>query len=116
MSQELATLDVEFFNSIIDNDTEFRNELFAIFKESSASSLEKMANSLEREEFSSWYAAAHAFKGASSSIGAFSLAASLEKAQQAIDKSYQEKSSILAEIKQKYSSLIETLEGIENQK
>lgn len=116
MSQELATLDVEFFNSIIDNDTEFRNELFVIFKESSLSNLQKMVNSLENDDFSSWYAASHAFKGASSSIGAFSLAASLEKAQQAIDKSYQEKSLILAEIQQKYSILIKALEEIESQK
>jgi HPt (histidine-containing phosphotransfer) domain-containing protein len=116
MSQELATLDVEFFNSIIDNDTEFRNELFVIFKESSSSNLQKMVNSLESDDFSSWYAAAHAFKGAASSIGAFSLAASLEKAQQAIDKSYQEKSSILVEIQQKYSALIAILEEIEGQK
>ena len=113
MNQQLAILDVEFLNTIIDDDIEFRNELFVIFKDSSNANLQKMIKSLESEDFSMWYAASHAFKGAASSIGAFALASILEQAQRSVDKNRQERELILADVQQCYGNLLKVLEKIE---
>ena len=112
MTQKPAIIDTDFLNSIIDNDIEFRDELFLIFKESSSNNLQKMIKSLEDNDFSAWYSASHAFKGASSSIGAFDLANTLDEAQRAIDKTQQEKLSILTVVQQKYIDLVNCLDKI----
>ncbi len=93
-------IDVDFLRSIIENDFEFEKELFAIFAESAKQNLEKMENAVKSANDNAWYMSAHAFKGASASIGAFNLSKILEYAQKHPEENYEQKISLLKRIKE----------------
>jgi HPt (histidine-containing phosphotransfer) domain-containing protein len=93
-------VDVEFLRSIIENDFEFEKELFTIFIDNANRNIEKMDHAIMHSGDNSWYMAAHAFKGASSSIGAFELSKILEYAQKHPEENYEQKTELLKKIKQ----------------
>jgi HPt (histidine-containing phosphotransfer) domain-containing protein len=71
-------IDMEFLNSVIDDDIDFKRELFSIFVENANRNIVKMEDAIKDNDTNSWYMASHAFKGASASIGAFDLSKVLE--------------------------------------
>ena len=113
--KQAVILDVDFLNSIIDNDTEFRSELFIIFKDGAEKNIAKMQEALINNDPSLWYAASHAFKGSSCSIGAFALAKILGEAQNLLDEDAVKKEAFLVKIKNSYNDLILALNDIEKQ-
>lgn len=76
-----APIDLEFLMGIVENDKEFKKELLEIFSESAKLNLNKLKDAISTNDNNSWYMAAHAFKGAATSIGAFDLSQKLEHAQ-----------------------------------
>ncbi len=54
-----------------------------------------------------WYMAAHAFKGASASIGAFDLSKVLEHAQRHPEDNIEQKSDILKKIRDEFQLVLE---------
>lgn len=74
-------IDIEFLMGIVENDAEFKRELLEIFIESAQLNLNKLKDAISTNDNNSWYMAAHAFKGAATSIGAFNLSQKLEHAQ-----------------------------------
>ncbi len=100
-------IDMEFLRSIIENDIEFEKELFAIFVENAHRNVLKMEEAIRTNDNNSWYMAAHAFKGASASIGAFDLSKILEYAQKHPEDNNDNKLELIKKIKDELSVVIE---------
>ncbi|GDX36675.1 hypothetical protein LBMAG18_11860 [Alphaproteobacteria bacterium] len=98
-------IDIKYLKSIIDDDKEFEKELFLIFFENAQKNIEKLNEAIISQDKNSWYMAAHAFKGASASIGAFELAKILEIAQKSLDANEESKIRIIENIKQELASV-----------
>lgn len=103
---ENQAIDLEFLRGIIENDKEFERELFEIFVENAKKNIEKLEEAIVASDNDSWYMAAHAFKGAATSVGAFNLAESLETAQQSPDESTAIKKNILKNIKDDFELVL----------
>ncbi len=97
-----TAIDTEFLRSVIDNDEEFERELFKIFVDNAFRSINKMADAIKDSDNNSWYMAAHAFKGASASIGAFDLSRVLEEAQKHPENNLEKKTEILNRIREEF--------------
>ena len=102
-------VDLEFLRNITDQDEEFEKDLLSIFIESSNSDVRKMEESIDNPSDNQWYLSSHSFKGSSASIGAFSLAKTLESAQMNKDSSKEKKLEILKDIKIKLKKVTEFL-------
>ncbi len=109
-------IDFELLRDIIADDFEFKKELFAIFVENAHRNLEKMENAIKNSDLNSWYMASHAFKGASSSIGAFELSNVLEYAQKHLEEDEEKKTELLKKAKSELQLVIEFIneEMLEN--
>ena len=105
--QRPKAIDTEFLRSIIDNDTEFEKELFAIFVENANRNITKMDDAKKDGDGNSWYMASHAFKGASASIGAFELSKILEYAQKHPDDNTAEKEAVLQSVREEFDAVLE---------
>jgi HPt (histidine-containing phosphotransfer) domain-containing protein len=95
-------IDIEFLKNIIDNDIEFEKELFEIFLENARNNISKMEDAARDSDNNLWYMAAHAFKGAAASIGAFDLSKNLEYAQKHPEDNLVQKAEILRKIKEEF--------------
>ena len=105
------SVDIEFLNSIIEgSDAEFKKDLHQIFSENTKRNLEKMENSLKEENNNAWYMAAHAFKGAAASIGAFTLSGILEEAQKNPESDKEIKSKIIDRVKIELESVCKIID------
>jgi HPt (histidine-containing phosphotransfer) domain-containing protein len=93
-------IDMEFLNSVIDDDIDFKKELFSIFIENANRNIVKMEDAVKDNDNNSWYMASHAFKGASASIGAFDLSRVLEYAQKHPEDSVEQKAETIKKIKE----------------
>ncbi len=102
-------VDLKFLRNITDNDIEFERDLLKIFIESSNNDLKKMEASIGDPNNNDWYLSSHSFKGSAASIGAFSLAQSLEYAQFHKDDVDENKRSTLKEISNKLDIVIKFL-------
>ena len=100
-------IDTEFLRSIIDNDKEFEKELFAIFSENAHRNIMKMEDAIKSGDNNSWYMAAHAFKGAAASIGAFDLSKTLEYAQKHPEEDLEKKNKVLSEVREEMVCVLE---------
>ena len=108
-------IDTKYLKSIIDDDKEFEKELFLIFFENSQKNITKLEEAIASQDKNSWYMAAHAFKGASASIGAFELAKVLEHAQKSIDADEDLNKELIKKIKEEFDSVKYFIEkGISN--
>ena len=105
--KQKKAIDVEFLRSIIENDFEFERELFSIFLENANRNIEKMEDSVKNSDDNAWYMAAHAFKGASASVGAFDLSKILEYAQKHPEENFEQKTTLLKKIKEEFSQVVE---------
>ena len=94
------SVDIEFLKSITGDDVVFEKELFILFLDSAKNNISKMEKSMADSDNNAWYMASHALKGASASIGAFNLAASLEYAQTHPKEDNKDKMRVLTEIKE----------------
>lgn len=102
-------VDLKFLRSITDHDIEFERDLLKIFIASSENDIEKMENSLNDPSSNDWYNCSHSFKGSAASIGAFSLAKTLEYAQYHKDDPKEAKIKTLQEIKDKLDIVVQFL-------
>jgi HPt (histidine-containing phosphotransfer) domain-containing protein len=93
-------LDLDYLESIIEDDKEFEKELFKIFIENSLKNINKLEEAVANNDNNSWYMASHGFKGASSSIGAFELAKQLDFAQKNLEENPQRKKQMIEKIKE----------------
>ncbi len=100
-------IDIAYLKSIIDNDIEFKKELFTIFCENVKRNIAKMEDALESSNNNSWYMAAHAFKGSAASIGAFNLSKIMEYAQKNPEESRDKKIEILKIAKEESKKVID---------
>lgn len=100
-------IDTEFLRSIIENDKEFERELFTIFSENAHRNVMKMEDAIKASDNNSWYMAAHAFKGASASIGAFDLSDILEYAQKHPEENFDQKSVILDKVREELTLVLD---------
>lgn len=106
MSDENSTpIDVGFLKEVIGNDKEFELELFEIFIKNSGQNISNMHKAMDDNDSNAWYMASHAFKGASSSIGAFKLSKALEIAQKSADEGGDRKNEIIAEVEEEYAKV-----------
>lgn len=94
-----TAIDSSYLYQLAGLDKKFKGELFAIFKENAKKNLKKMEEATEVNNKVEWYMAVHAFKGASSSIGAFFLAKLLENAQRKPDAPKEDKRNLLIKTK-----------------
>ncbi len=99
-------VDMEFLKSIIDEDKEFEKELFQIFVENAKRNIAKMEEAMKLGDNNSWYMAAHAFKGASASIGAFDLSKILEYAQKHPEEDVNQKTDLLKKVNDEFSLVV----------
>lgn len=104
-----APVDLEFLRTVTDHDNDFEKDLLKIFIQSADNDVGKMEKSLGNPRCDDWYLSSHSFKGAAASMGAFSLAKSLEYAQFHKDDPDDKKLIILAEIKTKLKIVIDFL-------
>ena len=100
-------IDTEFLRSIIENDLEFEKELFVIFSENVHRNTVKMEEAIKSGDNNSWYMAAHAFKGAAASIGAFDLSRILEYAQKNPEENSEQKTEILKKVREELQLVLE---------
>jgi HPt (histidine-containing phosphotransfer) domain-containing protein len=100
-------IDMEFLNSVIDDDIEFKKELFSIFVENANRNIVKMEEAIKDGDNNSWYMASHAFKGASASIGAFDLSRVLEYAQKNPEDNLEQKIETIKKIKEEFRLVLE---------
>ncbi len=107
MSDKKRAIDIEFLRSVIEDDREFEKELFAIFTENAQRNLVKMEEAIAKSDNNAWYMAAHAFKGASASIGAFDLSKSLEYAQRHPEDNMADKNNILQKIRDEFRLVVD---------
>ncbi len=99
-------IDVDFLRNVIGNDVEFEKELFGIFTDNSKRNIEKMEEAMKTSNDNSWYMAAHAFKGAAASVGAFDLSKILEYAQKHPEENYEQKTELLNKIKEELATVL----------
>jgi HPt (histidine-containing phosphotransfer) domain-containing protein len=99
--------DLEYLKSIIDDDQEFKKELFEIFFDNAQKNILKLQEAIDNKDKNLWYMKSHAFKGASASIGAFELAKILDHAQKNFEDSDQNKSIILDKIQEELTNVKE---------
>jgi HPt (histidine-containing phosphotransfer) domain-containing protein len=111
MTQKKITevLDLEYLNSIIEDDKEFEKELFKIFIENSLKNIIKLEEAIANNDVNSWYMASHGFKGASSSIGAFELARNLDLAQKNLEETPERKKQMIIKIKEELDHVLHFL-------
>jgi HPt (histidine-containing phosphotransfer) domain-containing protein len=107
LKEDQGPIDLAYLKSIIDNDEQFKNELFEIFCENVSRNLLKMEEAIESGNANSWYMAAHAFKGSSASIGAFRLSTIMEYAQKHPEENREKKIDLLKNIKEEASLVID---------
>jgi HPt (histidine-containing phosphotransfer) domain-containing protein len=99
-------IDIEFLKTIVDNDREFEKELFQIFVENAKRNIQKMDDASKSSDNNAWYMSAHAFKGASASIGAFDLSKLLEYAQKHPEENIDQKSEVLKRINEEFGLVL----------
>lgn len=102
-------IDLGFLKGIIGNDPQFEKELFTIFAQNVDYNLRKMESAIVNNNNNSWYMAAHAFKGAAASIGAFVLAKMLEYAQKHPEEKAEEKTKLLQKVKEELDLVFEII-------
>ena len=102
-----SAIDIDFLKTIIDNDIEFKKELFGIFLENISKNISKLEDAANSGDNNSWYMSSHAFKGASASIGAFDLSKILEYAQKHPEESKEQKLELLKKIKEELKMVVE---------
>jgi HPt (histidine-containing phosphotransfer) domain-containing protein len=100
-------IDIEFFRSVVEDDAEFKKELFAIFSENAHTNMLKMEEAIKDGDNNSWYMACHAFKGAASSIGAFDLSKILEYAQKHPEMNPEQKVKTLNEVREEFRLVLD---------
>ena len=100
-------IDIEFLRGIIDNDIGFEKELFAIFSENAYRNTIKLEDAIKSGDNNSWYMAAHAFKGASASIGAFGLSQILEYAQKHPEESAEKKLELMKKVRDEFRLVLD---------
>lgn len=100
-------IDTAFLREIVGGDKEFEKELFSIFADNANRNFIKMEESISGQDNNAWYMAAHAFKGASASIGAFGLSKLLEHAQQFPEESFEEKKELMKKIHEEFGLVLE---------
>jgi len=105
MNNKIA-IDLKYLRNVIEDDRELEKELFIMFIENGKKNIQKMDKSISENNSNDWYMASHAFKGASSSIGAFDLSRALEIAQHSYLDDQQRKNEILATIKKEFDYVI----------
>lgn len=108
--QKNSPLDIDFLRGIIDNDLEFKKELFALFKDSAEKNIAELERALAENSNNNWYMAAHSFKGACASIGAFGLSKVLEYMQKHPEENYDQKAESLKTVKEKLVGVMEFLD------
>jgi HPt (histidine-containing phosphotransfer) domain-containing protein len=106
----MAKLDIEFLRQVTVGDIEFEKELFLIFLESSKNNLDRMEKSITDKNDTLWHLAAHSFKGASASIGAFDLSKTLEAAQYHPKGFFEEKTLLLEKIRTEFDLVVDFID------
>lgn len=101
MSSQTA-IDTNFLREIVSGDKDFEKELFTIFSDNAHRNFVKMEDSIKNQDNNAWYMAAHAFKGAAASIGAFGLSKLLEHAQQFPEENFEEKKELMKKIHEEF--------------
>jgi HPt (histidine-containing phosphotransfer) domain-containing protein len=102
---EKKAIDMEFLRSVTGEDIEFEKELFVLFIDSAKNNIGKMEKALASSDENGWYMSAHAFKGASASIGAFNLSKALEYAQNHPKDNSKDKTKVLDSIKKEFEEV-----------
>lgn len=102
-----TAIDTKFLMEIVSGDKEFEKELFTIFVDNANRNFSKMEESIKNQDNNAWYMAAHAFKGASASIGAFDLSKLLEHAQQFPEESFEEKKELMRKIREEFALVVD---------
>lgn len=105
MNKEKA-IDTDFLREIVGEDKDFEKELFSIFSDNAHRNFIRMEESIKNQDNNTWYMAAHAFKGASASIGAFGLSRLLEYAQQFPEESSVKKTELMKKIHEEFSFVL----------
>jgi HPt (histidine-containing phosphotransfer) domain-containing protein len=100
-------VDREFLKSIVENDVEFERELFNIFTENANRNIKKLDEAIKTGDNNAWYMSAHAFKGASASIGAFELSKILEYAQKNPEESPEQKQELMNKVREEFSRVLD---------
>lgn len=100
-------VDNDFLRSIVENDREFEKELFVIFSENVHRNSAKMEEAIKNNDNNSWYMAAHAFKGAAASIGAFDLSEILEYAQKHPEENAEQKTELMKKVREELRLILE---------
>ena len=108
---ENSSIDIDFLQSIVDNDFDFQKELFSIFIENAERNVAKMEEALSNLDNNSWYMSAHAFKGAAASIGAFKLSKVLEYAQKHPEDSLEVKNEIIEKVREELEYALEFIDS-----
>lgn len=111
MSGKNQPVDVEFLQSIVDDDLDFQKELFSIFVENAERNVKKMEDALKDKDNNSWYMSSHAFKGAAASIGAFDLSKVLEYAQKHPEDSDKVKNEIIEKVREELGAVLEFIDS-----
>lgn len=106
MSTKVA-IDTKFLREIVGDDKEFEKELFSIFSDNAHRNFVKMEDSIKSQDNNAWYMAAHAFKGAAASIGAFELSKLLEHAQQFPEESFDQKNELMKKIHEEFRLVLD---------
>jgi HPt (histidine-containing phosphotransfer) domain-containing protein len=106
MSTKVA-IDTKFLREIVGDDKEFEKELFSIFSDNAHRNIVKMEDSVKNQDNNAWYMAAHAFKGASASIGAFELSKLLEHAQQFPEEGFDQKNELMKKIHEEFRLVLD---------
>lgn len=96
-------IDLEYLRGVIDGDKEFENELKEVFFDNAQKNINSLQDAIDKKDNNLWYMSAHAFKGASGSIGAFDLAKVLEIAQRSFEDSSENKIQILSKVKSEFA-------------
>jgi len=105
--QKHKAIDLEYLRSIIENDLDFEKELFSIFSENAHRNMVKMEGAIKSGDNNSWYMAAHAFKGAAASIGAFELSNILEYAQKHPEDNAAQKNEIIDKVRDQFRLVLD---------
>jgi HPt (histidine-containing phosphotransfer) domain-containing protein len=106
MTNETA-IDTKFLREVVGGDKDFEKELFGIFSDNAHRNFIKMEESIKTQDNNGWYMAAHAFKGAAASIGAFGLSKLLEHAQQFPEESFEEKQDLMKKIHEEFRLVLD---------
>lgn len=105
-----AVIDEDFISKTFGNDKEFKKEVFELFIETSSQTMENLKKALEENDNKNWYIHAHALKGSTASIGAFTLSKIFNEAQSAaIQVQAGDKSKIYQQALSEYQRLINCL-------